>query len=131
VVAGHQGDVVRAAEGRQPVGGALELDRQGDVHQVAGDGDMVGPGGLEVGDDAGQRLGPVQAHAAAPPVEVAGQPLAQKLAGARRRHRQVRIGEMGEGERHDSTSSGPRASRSLMLMSERDARGPEDYARRS
>ena len=42
VVAGNDGDVVRAAEPGQPFGGAAELGGQRDVHQVAGQRDVVG-----------------------------------------------------------------------------------------
>jgi hypothetical protein len=53
---------------------------------------------LDVGDDAGERLGHMEMHAMAPPVVIAGGALVQQLHRTCLRHRQMRIGQMGERE---------------------------------
>jgi hypothetical protein len=98
VVAGNDGEAGGAIEGRQPGGGAAEFLRQCDIHQIAGQRDVIGLASLDVGHDAGQRLGHMEMHAVAPPVEVARGALVEELPGAGRRHGQMRIGQMRQGE---------------------------------
>ncbi len=66
---------------------------------------MIGLLHFYVGDDAGQRLGHVNANAMAPPVEVARGAFAQELDRTRLRHRQMRVGEMRQGEHAGEKSS--------------------------
>ena len=98
VIAGDHRHVGWRAERRQP-GAADEFLRERDIGEVAGDSDGAGRLRFQVGDDLGQH-GRIVDEAPPPlPVDVAGQPLADEFAPARRRQRrQMRVGEMGEGK---------------------------------
>ena len=101
VIAWDEADVVRRSEARQPVAAARIFRRQADIGDVTGDGDMVRLLRLHIGDEPRQHRAVMHQMPLAPPVQPAGQPLAGQFTQARRRQRrQMRIGQMGEGERH-------------------------------
>jgi len=76
-----------SAERRQPGAAADEFLRERDIGEVAGDSDGAGRLRVQVGDDLGQH-GRIVDEAAPPlPVDVAGHPLADEFAPARRRQR--------------------------------------------
>jgi hypothetical protein len=97
----------RRAQGLQPQPGGLELGGRGVVGQVAGDGDMVGAMGLEVGDHRRQHLGPVFAVLATPG-DATEQPFGQQVPPAERAlgRRQVRVREVREAEYRQDWSHG-------------------------
>src|SRR5690349_21794233 len=75
---------------------------------------MIGLLRLDVGNDVGQRFRHMQMHAMAPPVVVTGRALVQELRRARRRHRQVRIGEVRQ-RKHATPSPLAPAGRPINL----------------
>ena len=102
MIAGDDGHLGGRAQRFQQGAAVHEFLRQRDIGEVAGDRDVVGLLRLQVGDDLAQHLGVVDEAAIALPVDIAGDPLADQLGDARRRQRrQMRVGEMGEGERHE------------------------------
>jgi hypothetical protein len=98
VITRNDRQAIRPVEALEPFGGAPEFLRQGHIHEVAGKGDVVGILRLDVGNDAGQRLGHVKMHAMTPPVAIARDALVQELSRARRRHWQMWIGEVRQRE---------------------------------
>ena len=101
VIAGNERHVLGGAEAVEPMAPARELLGQRDIGEIAGDRDVVRRLLLQIGDDLVQHGAIMDEAPPAPPIDVAGGPLADKLAPARlRQRRQMRVGEMGEGERH-------------------------------
>ena len=77
----------------------LELDRQRDIDEIAGDDDVVGRRRLEMRDDAAERDEVVLEAPVAPPVDEANETLARER-GERdaRGDGEMRIGQVAEGE---------------------------------
>ena len=97
VVAGNDGNVMRRPEGLQPSPCGDDLAGQADVHQVAGDGDMIGLVRHQIVEEVAQYWPGQRVHPAPTPVDVADDPLGHQLerAGARQRA-EMRIGEMSQ-----------------------------------
>ena len=84
---------------REPHPQILELDRQRDIDEIAGDDDVVGRGRFQMRDDAAERDQVVLEAAVAPPVDEANEALAGER-GERnaRRDGEMRVGQVAEGE---------------------------------
>ena len=99
VIAGDDGDVPLLAERCKPGAGGVDLRRQPDIDQVAGDRDVVRLRAAEVVDQRDEAGRTERCGTPAPPVGVAEGALRGEVAPADRRQRpEMRIGEMGESE---------------------------------
>ena len=104
VIAGHDRDIISAAEQFQPLPGHVDLYVEGEIDQVARDGDVVWRGRLHVCNDrvydiVVQKLPPV-----AVPVYVACDPLGDQIAiGYIGKRAKMDVGDMREPE-HATTS---------------------------
>ena len=99
VIAGHQGDVVRRPERREPGARRRVFAGERDVDEVAGHRDVVGRLRLQVGHDAREHVGAMDQVALAPPVQKAGGALADELGQSRlRQRREMRVRQMREHE---------------------------------
>ena len=97
VIAGNDGDVLGAADGSEPVAGALILDRQRQIDEVAGDGDVVGRLRFQVARDLIENFAAMDMFALAVPIDEAEPALADELRQPRLQ-RHMQIGDMGENE---------------------------------
>jgi hypothetical protein len=99
VIARHEGDVARRSERGEPSARRRVFAGKRDVDEVAGHRDVVRRPRFEVGRDAREHLGAMDAMALAPPVEKAGCTFAGELGQPRRRQRpEMGIRQMREHE---------------------------------
>ena len=101
VIAGNEAYVMRGPERLQPGPGERVFSREANVQNVTGHSDVIGVLRLDVGDERGENVHVMDERAAACPIEIAGEPLADKLPPARPRQRaDMRVGQMREDEAH-------------------------------
>jgi len=104
VIARREADPVRRPECFDEGARGGKFRCQPDIDHVPGQGDVIRRMGVDVVANARQRLHVMRLRPAAPPVHPAGDPLAGKLAQARRRQgANVCVGQMGNqhGRRSD------------------------------
>ena len=100
MVIGHQRNVVRCTNALQPLSRFHKFERQGDVDEITGDGDVIGVMGLHIGDQFAKHVAAMDHVPLAVPVEIADGAFAREFAQARGWHRaEMRIGQMREQER--------------------------------
>ena len=93
VIAGNDRHPLRRPDAFEPPARRGEFRRQRQIHQIAGDGDVVGLLDMEVRHQLVEQFAAVDGVAIALPVGVAERALADQFVQARRRQwRQVRIG---------------------------------------
>jgi hypothetical protein len=106
VVARHHGDPVARSQAFEEVARDIVLAGQSQIHKVAGDGEMIEAALQQISGEHTEPIRIVMDRAPRTPVEIADRALADQLRDFRPRHRrQMRIGQMGEGE-HGCLCSG-------------------------
>ena len=97
VISRHHAHIGRPPQCFEPPPRMGELGRERDVDEIAGDGDVVRLPAVNVVRNGIERIAPVSAMAAAPPIDVAQQALRGEFPHARPRQRtEMRVGQMCE-----------------------------------
>ncbi len=106
MIAGDHGNAVGWTEASEKFPAGLKLRSEREIDEVARDGNVVRLYRREIGDERVDHGRTVMRAAPQPPVEPAGDALAEEIGEADVRHgRQVRIGKVGERE-HECHSGG-------------------------
>ncbi len=99
MVAGDDGDTVGCAELHQPLARPDELLTQGEIDEISGHYDMVGPLSVNILDQGGEDVIVEAVAAVALPVDVTEQPFRYEVAPSDgRQGPEMQIGQVGEGE---------------------------------
>ena len=80
VIAAYGGDLFGLSQQLQPLTRGLYFGIEAQIDEVTGDGDVVGPGVPDVGDEALRGFRKMMARAIALPVDITGDPLGHEVA---------------------------------------------------
>jgi hypothetical protein len=99
VISRHHAHIGRPPQCFKPPARMGELGREGDIDEIACDGDMVRLPAVKVMGNGIERIAAMAATAAAPPVDVADETLRREFPHGRLRHRaKMRVRQMCEHE---------------------------------